>query len=163
MAGARKATSTKEKKVQAESKPSKKAAIKPAVTKKSIAGHGIGRRKSSTARAWLVRGGTGIITVNGLAYDKYFDTNDMGLDASKPLRLIPYAQNFDVMVNVRGGGKMGQAGAVKLGIARSLLAVDSELRSQLRQHGLATSDSRVKERKKPGQKAARRRFQFVKR
>lgn len=155
-------------KVSPEAVVAKKAAaktgkVKPTVVKRSVVGSGVGRRKSAIARVRLVRAGTGIINVNGLAYDAYFDTEEMRLDASQPLRLIPQAQQYDVFVNVHGGGKSGQAGAVKVGIARSLLMVDDTLRPQLRAHGLVTVDSRVKERKKPGQKAARRKFQFVKR
>ena len=125
-------------------------------------GHGVGRRKSCVARVWLKRG-NGNIVVNGKKYTEYFDTEVAQLAASTPFRIVPIASAFDVEINVQGGGLNGQADAVKLGIARALLETDETLRPTLRQHGLLTVDSRLKERKKYGQKAARRRFQFVKR
>lgn len=124
--------------------------------------HGVGRRKSSVARVWL-RPGKGIISVNGKDFKEYFDTEVTRLDASKPFRVMSAELNFDVQANVVGGGNCSQAGAVQLGIARALLATNEALRPMLRQHELLTVDSRVKERKKYGQKAARRKFQFVKR
>lgn len=124
--------------------------------------YGLGHRKTSHARVWLRRG-TGKFVINGLEMEKYFDTDITRLDASTPFRVAPVAKEFDIKVNVYGGGKCGQAGAVKLGIARALLQVDDALRSTLRQHGLLTVDSRQKERKKYGQRGARRKFQFVKR
>jgi len=123
--------------------------------------HGIGRRKSSVARVWL-RPGKGAIVVNGKDFKDYFDTEVARLKASTPFRVIPDAQ-FDIDANVNGGGVCSQADAVKLGISRAMLMVDETLRPVLRQNDLLTVDSRLKERKKPGQKAARRKFQFVKR
>ncbi len=124
--------------------------------------HGVGRRKSSVARVWL-RPGKGTIVVNGKDFKEYFDTEVTRLDASKVFRVMTTDINFDVEANVVGGGNSSQAGAVQLGIARALVAANEGLRPMLRQHDLLTVDSRVKERKKYGQKAARRKFQFVKR
>ncbi|TET34695.1 30S ribosomal protein S9 [Candidatus Dependentiae bacterium] len=124
--------------------------------------HGVGRRKTSVARAWFRRG-KGNVRVNTNDLKKYFDTKlDVQL-AETPMRLVPISSNYDIKVTVRGGGKVSQADAVKLAISRGLLQIDETLRPVLRQHGLLTVDSRVKERKKPGQKGARRKFQFVKR
>lgn len=141
----------------AEKKTEKKKAIKS-----EIVSHGVGRRKSAVARVWLLRG-AGSITVNGRDYQTYFDTQQMQLDANEPFRVIPRAKNYDVKAIIVGGGKSGQASALKVGIARSLSLHDPEFRSELRKFGLLTVDSRLKERKKPGRKAARKRFQFVKR
>jgi len=124
--------------------------------------HGVGRRKSSVARVWLRRG-TGAIVVNGLSHVEYFDTDIMRADAARPFTVVPMASRYDVFAKVQGGGLVAQAGAVRLGISRALLVLDENVRSVLRQNGLLTCDSRVKERKKYGQKAARRKFQFVKR
>jgi small subunit ribosomal protein S9 len=124
--------------------------------------HGVGRRKSSIARIWL-RPGKGSIVVNGKDFKEYFETEVTRLDASKVFRVMTVELNFDVVANVTGGGNCSQAGAVQLGIARAILAANEGLRPMLRQHELLTVDSRVKERKKYGQKAARRKFQFVKR
>jgi small subunit ribosomal protein S9 len=121
-----------------------------------------GRRKSSVARAFLKRG-TGKLVVNEKDYTSYFDTEITQNAAAFPMFMIPQAKNYDVHVTVKGGGLWGQADAVKLAISRALLAVDESLKIILREHGLLTVDSRTKERKKYGQKAARRRFQFVKR
>ena len=124
--------------------------------------HGVGRRKSSVARVWLRRG-SGLITVNGLDHKEYFDTDMSRADAAIPMGVTPAATKFDVEANVRGGGMSSQAGAIKLGIARALVQSDEGLRLLLRQHDLLTVDARRKERKKYGQKGARRKFQFVKR
>ncbi len=124
--------------------------------------HGIGRRKSATARVWL-KSGSGAISVNGLDYAKYFDTDATRAAVSTPLNVTGKAKNFDVVANVQGGGRTGQSDAIKLGISRALLTTDESLRAVLRENDLLTVDSRVKERKKYGQKAARKKFQFVKR
>lgn len=121
-----------------------------------------GRRKSSVARAFLKRG-TGKLVVNDKDYTTYFDTEITQNAAAFPMLMIPQAKHYDVRVDVKGGGLWGQADAVKLAISRALLVVDESLRATLREHGLLTVDARTKERKKYGQKAARRRFQFVKR
>jgi small subunit ribosomal protein S9 len=124
--------------------------------------HGVGRRKSSVARVWLKRG-KGSLLVNNKDYNNYFDTEVTRIAASLPFSAYPQASYYDVIVNVRGGGLSAQADAVKLGIARALVEINPDIRPILRQHGLLSVDSRLKERKKYGQKAARRKFQFVKR
>ncbi len=124
--------------------------------------HGVGRRKASVARVW-VRRGKGKLNVNDKEYTSYFDTDTTRRAAIKSCNVAPMSANYDIDVYVHGGGRSGQAGAVQLGIARALLSLDETLRLTLRQHGLLTVDSRVKERKKYGRKAARRGFQFVKR
>jgi small subunit ribosomal protein S9 len=124
--------------------------------------HGVGRRKSSVARVWL-KPGTGKVVVNGKDYKTYFDTGLTRSAVVFPLKICGMEKNFDAKIAVVGGGMSGQADAVKLGISRALLASNQTLKSVLRQHGLLTVDARIKERKKYGQKAARRRFQFVKR
>lgn len=124
--------------------------------------HGVGRRKSAVARVWL-RKGSGKLIVNGKPSKEYFDTDLTRLEAREPFLVIPNVTHYDVQANVKGGGLHAQAGATKLGISRALVAVDESLRSQLRQHGLLTVDARLKERKKYGQRGARRKFQFVKR
>ncbi|MCL4361082.1 30S ribosomal protein S9 [Candidatus Dependentiae bacterium] len=124
--------------------------------------HGVGRRKSSVARVWMRRG-SGKLIVNGLDYTKYFDTDINRMSASFPLKVINLAKTYDFEANVQGGGMSGQADAIKLGISRAILEKHTEAKPVLKEHGLITVDSRVKERKKYGQKAARRKFQFVKR
>ena len=124
--------------------------------------HGVGRRKSSVARVWL-KPGKGEILVNGKTYDKYFDTENSRLKVELPFKIANLKNAYDVMVNINGGGMTGQADAVKLGISRALLASNESLRKTLRHGNLLTVDSRNKERKKYGQRGARRKFQFVKR
>jgi small subunit ribosomal protein S9 len=124
--------------------------------------HGVGRRKSSVARIWL-RPGTGAIRVNGKEANAYFDTDFNKQVAAKPFKVCPVSSQYDVDANVQGGGLRAQADAIALGISRALVERDENLRPVLRQHGLLTVDSRVKERKKYGQRGARRKFQFVKR
>lgn len=124
--------------------------------------HGVGRRKKARARVFASRG-NGIFNINGTPYVEYFDTNFDSDRAIRPLQVCSLQGTLDIRVNVYGGGKTAQAGAVQLGLARSLLEFNAELRPLLRKDGLLTVDSRVKERKKYGQKAARRKFQFVKR
>ncbi len=130
--------------------------------KRSCLGHGVGRRKTAIARVWLRRG-SGTIVVNGKNHTDYFDTQDNCNEAATPFSVLPVSANYDFKVNVVGGGMHAQAGAICLGIARALLNNDESVRPLLRQHGLLSVDSRRKERKKYGRKAARRRFQFVKR
>jgi len=150
---------------KAENNSIKKAAVPQAAVNKRGApvAHGVGRRKSSVARVWLYRNGKGGVLVNGKAYQSYFTTDIARADIVVPFKAVPNAQSFDIEVNVYGGGVNSQAGAVRLGIARALLANNESLRSTLREYDLLTVDARVKERKKYGQKAARRKFQFVKR
>ncbi|MDE2484313.1 MAG: 30S ribosomal protein S9 [candidate division NC10 bacterium] len=124
--------------------------------------YGTGRRKSSVARVWLAPG-DGKMVVNRRPLQEYFSRPTHQTLAVQPLKAVGVEGKFDLRVNVAGGGLTGQAGAVRLGIARALLAVDASLRSTLRKAGLLTRDPRVKERKKYGQKGARARFQFSKR
>jgi small subunit ribosomal protein S9 len=121
-----------------------------------------GRRKSSVARVYL-RPGKGDITINKQGIDQYFDRATLRMVLRQPLELVEVADKFDIIVNVNGGGKSGQAGAVRHGIARALVNYDAQLRSALKKAGFLTRDSRAKERKKYGQAAARARFQFSKR
>lgn len=121
-----------------------------------------GRRKSAIARVWLVPG-EGNITVNGREFRDYFRRPVLEIAVESPIKHIAMEGRYDVKAKVRGGGMSGQAGAVKLGIARAFLEVDETLRKDLRTGGFLTRDARVKERKKYGFKKARRGFQFVKR
>ncbi|MFC1854872.1 30S ribosomal protein S9 [Candidatus Dependentiae bacterium] len=124
--------------------------------------HGVGRRKSSVSRVWL-KTGNGKIEINGKDYEQYFTTEAARKAVEAPFKAVGLDKKFNVQVNVCGGGITGQADAIKLGISRALLASDEKLRSMLRQNGLLTVDARVVERKKYGQRGARRSFQFVKR
>ena len=124
--------------------------------------YGTGRRKSSTARVYL-RPGNGQIVVNRANIDEYFNRDSLKLVLRQPLEATSTTDRFDILVNVSGGGKSGQAGAIRLGIARALLEFDPNLRSELKRRGMLTRDSRVVERKKYGQPGARKRFQFSKR
>ena len=121
-----------------------------------------GRRKSSVARVYL-RPGKGNVTVNEQDLENYFDRATLRMVLRQPLELVNMTENFDVIINVIGGGKSGQAGAVLQGIARALVNYDAKLRPALKSAGFLTRDSRAKERKKYGQAAARARFQFSKR
>jgi small subunit ribosomal protein S9 len=121
-----------------------------------------GRRKTSTARVFL-RPGTGAITVNHREFEKYFPTDQLRTVVRRPLLLTETGDKFDILATVAGGGINGQAGAIRLGVARALCEYNLELRKQLKKDGLLTSDSRVKERKKYGLAGARKRFQFSKR
>jgi len=134
------------------------------MTKSSSAplAHGVGRRKTAVARIWMRRG-AGKIKVNGLDYVEYFDTPFSAANAATPFKVCPLGADFDIEVNVCGGGKNAQSDAVKLGIARAFVEFDENAKPALKKHGLMTVDSRKKERKKYGQKGARRKFQFVKR
>ena len=128
----------------------------------SIEYYATGRRKTSAARVFL-RPGKGAITVNHREFDKYFTTEALRTQVRRPLLLTETGEKFDILATVNGGGEHGQAGAVRLGIARALVAYNAELRKQLKKDGLLTSDSRIKERKKYGLAGARKRFQFSKR
>lgn len=121
-----------------------------------------GRRKNAVARVHL-RNGNGQFTVNGRPFDDYFPTLTLQNQLLAPLHLTNSAQSFDLKVNANGGGINGQMGAIRMGIARALCLVNPEHRAVLKQNGLLTRDSRMKERKKPGQPGARKRFQFSKR
>ncbi len=124
--------------------------------------YGTGRRKSSVARVFLRPGG-GDFQVNGRPFEQYFVTAAQRTTAKQPLLSTETASNFNVVANVSGGGVNGQAGALKLGIARALMEFNLELRKKLKAEGLVSRDSRSKERKKYGQKGARKRFQYSKR
>ena len=124
--------------------------------------YGTGKRKSSIARVWLTPG-TGIITVNSKTIDAYFGRETSKMVIRQPLELTENVDKFDIYVTVKGGGDSGQAGAIKHGITKALLEVDAAYRAPLKQAGFITRDSRVKERKKYGKKAARASFQFSKR
>ncbi len=123
---------------------------------------GTGRRKTAVARVRLASG-NGKITVNGRQFESYFPLETLRVTAAQPLAVTGTAEKFNVRVNVTGGGPNGQAGAVRHGIARALLQFDANLRGALKAEGLLTRDSRMKERKKYGQPAARKRFQYSKR
>jgi len=124
--------------------------------------YGTGRRKTSTARVYLTPG-SGKISVNKREFENYFPNEALQMIIRQPLRLTDTAGKFDILVNVDGGGAAGQAGAVRHGITRALLEFNADFRSTLKKAGLVTRDPRKKERKKYGQKGARKRFQFSKR
>jgi small subunit ribosomal protein S9 len=122
----------------------------------------VGRRKTATARVRL-KEGTGSITVNGRPFDDYFKTTVLQNTVLKPLEVVKQFNQYDLRVLADGGGVAGQAGAVRLAVARALIEVNQEFRGPLKAEGLLTRDPRMKERKKPGQPGARKRFQFSKR
>jgi small subunit ribosomal protein S9 len=124
--------------------------------------YGTGRRKTSTARVFL-RPGTGTLTVNRRTFEAFFPTEALRTQIKTPMVLTETADKFDVLATVAGGGVSGQAGAVRLGIARALVEYNLELRKALKAGGLLTRDARAKERKKYGMAGARKRFQFSKR
>ncbi len=122
----------------------------------------VGRRKTSVARI-ILRPGSGTITVNDRVLDQYFPQETLRSEVKLPLVVTETAGKYDIIANVDGGGSTGQAGAIKLGIARALVEIDAELKSKLRASELLTRDPRMVERKKYGQRKARKRFQFSKR
>jgi small subunit ribosomal protein S9 len=122
----------------------------------------VGRRKTATARVRL-KEGSGSITVNGRPFDDYFKTTVLQNTVLKPLEVVKQLNQYDLRVLADGGGVAGQAGAVRLAVARALIEVNQEFRGPLKAEGLLTRDPRMKERKKPGQPGARKRFQFSKR
>jgi len=124
--------------------------------------YGTGRRKTSTARVYL-RSGGGDVLINRKPFDQYFPNETLRMIIRQPLQLTETGAKFDILVNVRGGGPAGQAGAIRHGITRALLEYNADLGPALKQAGLITRDPRIKERKKYGQKGARKRFQFSKR
>jgi small subunit ribosomal protein S9 len=123
---------------------------------------GTGRRKRAIARIFL-RPGSGKITVNGRAFENYFPTEAGRMPVRQPLQTVEMTDRFDILILANGGGVAGQAGAIKLGIARALIEFNAELRPSLKKAGFLTRDPREHERKKYGQKGARARFQFSKR
>jgi len=123
---------------------------------------GTGRRKTSVARVYL-RPGKGEWSINGRPLEEYFPRNSHQQHAAEPLVVTENSSTYDVKVTVSGGGETGQAGAIRLGLARALVSMDEDLRPTMRQHGMMTRDPREVERKKPGRPKARKRFQFSKR
>jgi len=121
-----------------------------------------GKRKNSIARVWMMAG-SGKVTINDKSMDQYFGRDVLKMIIRQPFEVTGTVDKFDVLVSVLGGGNSGQAGAIRHGISKALLAVDAESRGKLRKEGLLTRDPRAKERKKYGQKGARARFQFSKR
>ncbi|MBX3745424.1 MAG: 30S ribosomal protein S9 [Verrucomicrobiae bacterium] len=121
-----------------------------------------GRRKTATARVRLISG-TGKVMVNGRPFETYFPTDSLRTLAMRPLTATQAVGKYDIRVNINGGGPVGQAGAVSLGVARALLESDVNVKTALRAEGLLTRDPRMRERKKYGQPGARKRFQFSKR
>ena len=124
--------------------------------------HTIGRRKASVARIYVSKG-KGNITVNGKDFKEYFPVDTMQYKLEQPFKITDLAGKFDVNVNVNGGGTTGQAEAIRLAISRALCEMNPENRVLLKPEGMLTRDSRIVERKKPGQKKARKKFQWVKR
>ena len=123
---------------------------------------GTGRRKTSVARVYL-RPGSGAMTINGRTPQDYFHREENRIMVGQPLALIEKSGEFDVLVTVHGGGESGQASAIRHGVARALVHYDETLTKQLRSNGFLTRDPRMVERKKYGQRGARRKFQFSKR
>jgi small subunit ribosomal protein S9 len=128
----------------------------------AVSFYATGKRKSSIARVWL-KAGTGEIIVNTKTLDNYFGRETSKMVVMQPLELTENVGKFDIFCTVKGGGDSGQAGAIKHGITKALLAIDADLRGTLKKAGFITRDSRIKERKKYGKKAARASFQFSKR
>ena len=124
---------------------------------------GVGKRKRSVARVFLFSPGKGKIEINGIDIDKYVPRDSLATIIRQPLNILNKIKDYDISVNVKGGGLSGQAGAIRLGISRALILVDPENRPSLKSNGLLTRDSRKVERKKPGQPGARKKFQFSKR
>ena len=124
--------------------------------------HTIGRRKASVARIYVSKG-KGNITVNGKDFKEYFPVDTMQYKLEQPFNIADLAGKFDVKANVNGGGTTGQAEAIRLAISRALCEIDPENRVSLKPEGMLTRDSRIVERKKPGQKKARKKFQWFKR
>ena len=124
---------------------------------------GTGKRKSSVARVSLFSPGKGKIEVNGVDIDNYVPRESLATIIKQPLNILDKIKEYDISVNVKGGGLSGQAGAIRLGISRALILIDPKNRPVLKANGLLTRDSRKVERKKPGQPGARKKFQFSKR
>lgn len=132
-------------------------------SKKKIQYWGTGRRKKAVARVRLIPGGTGAVVINGKTIDEYFGLETLKYIVRQPLAVTDNLSKYDVYVNVFGGGYTGQAGAIRHGLARALIVAEPELRPVVKKEGFLTRDSRMKERKKYGLKAARRAPQFSKR
>ena len=125
--------------------------------------YGTGRRKSSVTRVTLISSGKGNIEINGVALDNYVPRESLATMVRQPLSALEKNKEYDIFVNVKGGGLSGQAGAIRLGISRALISANPEDRPVLKSNGLLTRDSRKVERQKPGQPGARKKFQFSKR
>lgn len=121
-----------------------------------------GRRKTAVARVWLTEG-SGKIVVNGRLFEEYLPTLPLQNEVLAPLQEVGFINKYDIRISASGGGVEGQAGAIKLAVARSIIQIDAELRGALKAAGHLRRDPRMKERKKPGQPGARKRFQFSKR
>ena len=121
-----------------------------------------GRRKEATAQV-RIRKGNGKVLVNKREFDEYFPVEQLRGFIQQPLQITDYVDGFDIVVTVKGGGAVGQAGAIRHGLARALVKVDESTKDVLKESGMLTRDARVKERKKPGRPGARKRFQFSKR
>ncbi len=132
-------------------------------TKKKVQFWGTGRRKKAIARVRLIPAGDGAITINNKSIDEYFGLDTLKYIVRQPINLLGVSAKYDIIVNVKGGGFTGQAGAIRHGIARALLLAEPESRAALKKEGFLTRDSRMKERKKYGLKKARRAPQFSKR
>jgi small subunit ribosomal protein S9 len=128
----------------------------------AVSYYATGKRKSSIARVWI-KPGSGEITVNTKSLDQYFGRETSKMIVKQPLELTENVGKYDIYVTVKGGGDSGQAGAIKHGITKALIEAEAELRGTLKKAGFITRDSRIKERKKYGKKAARASFQFSKR
>ena len=124
--------------------------------------HAVGKRKNAIARIYM-RPGTGKITVNNRAFEDYFPIEISRMIIRQPLELVQLGPEWDIVVNVQGGGIFGQAGAIKHGLSKALLAINPDFRPILKKAGFLTRDARIKERKKYGQRGARARFQYSKR
>ena len=124
--------------------------------------HSVGKRKTSVARIWM-KPGSGVITVNNRSFEDYFVMSSGRNVIKQPLEITETVGKYDILINVKGGGISGQAGAVRHGITRALIQVNPEFRGPLKKASLVTRDSRIKERKKYGQPGARARFQYSKR
>lgn len=124
--------------------------------------HSVGKRKTSVARIWM-KPGSGVITVNNRSFEDYFVMSSGRNVIKQPLEITETVGKYDILINVKGGGISGQAGAVRHGITRALIQVNPEFRGPLKKASLVTRDSRMKERKKYGQPGARARFQYSKR
>lgn len=143
-------------------KEPKKNPLKKNVKTSSNHYYATGKRKSSVARVWL-KSGKGVHTVNGKSFQDYFPCSSMVFESLEPLKICERLDKIDILCTVSGGGNSGQAGSIRHGIAKALNIFDPNLHTKLKNHKLLTRDSRVVERKKPGQHKARKRHQFSKR
>lgn len=143
-------------------KTGKPASAPKKISKNAPIAYGTGRRKSAVARVWM-RKGAGSMLINGREFNEYFTVLSANEEGRSSFETFKITEGLFADVNVKGGGYTAQASAVKLGVARALLMLDETLRPQLRKHGFLTVDAREKERKKPGQRGARAKFQFTKR